>query len=119
MAYRFLRPIDEQFIEQFFQTSKFRSTVSGPLPTAIPPLNHNADSQEIHSLHTSAAQYDNGFDVNSQEPSTLSHSIENLIDNAALSLQVDRLIQNQYVNYDIDKQKANHFIQIYKKQVEF
>ena len=118
-AYRFLGPIDERFNEPFIQTSKFGSIVSGPLPTAIPPLNHNADSQEIHSLHTSAAQYDNGFDANSQEPSTSSFSIENLIDNAALSLQVDRLIQNQYVNYDVDQQKANHFIQSYQKQVEF
>ena len=46
-------------------------------------------------------------------------SIENLIDNVALSLQFDRILQNQNVIYDIDEEKANHFVQSYHQQAEF
>jgi len=92
-----------------------------PLPKAIPALSQKADSKEVHMSPESATQYHKGFEANSknQESSMSSLSIENLIDNAALSLQFDRILQNQYVNYDVNQQKANDFIQNYQQQVEF
>ena len=120
-AYHFLGPIDERFKEPLVPQSKFRCIVSGPLPKAIPALSQNADSQDVHTIPASATQYHTGFEANSknQESSMSSLSIENLIDNAALSLQFDRILQNQYVNYDVNQQKANDFIQNYQQQVEF
>ena len=45
------------------QQSKFGSIVSGPLPQAIPEQSRNADSQEIHTIPTSATQYHAGIDA--------------------------------------------------------
>ena len=111
-AYRFLGPIDERFKEPFVQRSKFGSIVSGPLPKALPALSQNTDSQEVHTIPASATQHHTGCEANSknQESSTSSLSIENLIDNTALSLQFDRVLQNQYVNYDVNQQRVNDFI---------
>ena len=117
-AYRFLGPVDPRFIKPLIQTSKFGSIVFGPIPNTISARNNSADTQESRSLHTATTDSITAFKANSQESSTSSLSIENLIDNATLSLQLYRILQNQYVNYDVDEQRANHFIQNYQQQVD-
>eukprot|EP00794_Sanderia_malayensis_P006385 gene6385-biopygen5284 len=118
-AYRFLGAIDNQFQAPFIQKSKFGLVISGPFPKPIPEMGNPAVSEEITSIHTNAAKSVNEVDVNSDKSFTSPLSLENLVDNAELSVQFEKILQHQSLNYDNDKKKANAFIHDYQQRVEF